>query len=260
MRIAPRPLVYATRLQLGLSRRDPQHLLVLVTTPLLSLIFMSISRSLHRQIDVSTAVVAPGLMGLWYAALDMSGVMISLDRWQGRLELLMAAPAGLAEVVFGRVLVITSIGSVTFGEAWLVASLFRGGPLPIAQPPLFIAVLALSALAMTATAALIGAFFTLSRVKYIIFSSLTYPVYILSGVLVPVTALPEWLRPVSRVIFLTYSADLLRAAGTGRPGEFGRATGVVLLILLTFVAAALSAHLMRIIVERLRENGTVHQS
>jgi ABC-2 type transport system permease protein len=43
-------------------------------------------------------------------------------------------------------------------------------------------------------------------------NSLNYPFYVLGGVMVPVSFLPGWLEPVSRAVFLSWSADLLRDA------------------------------------------------
>jgi ABC-2 type transport system permease protein len=42
-------------------------------------------------------------------------------------------------------------------------------------------------------------------------NSASYPFYVLGGILVPVSLLPAWIRPVSSVVFLSWSADLLRA-------------------------------------------------
>jgi ABC-2 type transport system permease protein len=43
-------------------------------------------------------------------------------------------------------------------------------------------------------------------------NALSGPLYLLGGVLVPVTFLPEIVQPFSRLIYLFWSADLLRAS------------------------------------------------
>jgi ABC-2 type transport system permease protein len=43
-------------------------------------------------------------------------------------------------------------------------------------------------------------------------NALAGPLYLLGGVLVPVSVLPEFVQPVSHAIFLYWSADLLRDA------------------------------------------------
>ncbi|MDQ0958585.1 MULTISPECIES: ABC transporter permease [unclassified Streptomyces] len=249
----------AARLQLAMSRRDPEHLLVLVTTPLFALIFMSIGTAAGREVTVADAVVAPGLIGLWYVSLDVAGALVSVERWQGRLELLLAAPVDPVGVIFGRVAVITTIGALTFAEAWAVASWYAHRLLTVAEPGRFLLGLVLTCLAMAATAVLVSAFFTISRVRFVILTSLSYPVYILGGVVVPPGSLPEWLRPLTTVVFLSHGSDLLRHAATGR-GDAGGPADLLLLVVLGTAAMLVGSVLMARIVTRLRRNGTVHLS
>jgi ABC-2 type transport system permease protein len=54
--------------------------------------------------------------------------------------------------------------------------------------------------------------FVLSRNLHVFQNSMSYPVYILGGVVVPLTTLPGWLQPVSKVVYLSWCADLLRSA------------------------------------------------
>ena len=49
--------------------------------------------------------------------------------------------------------------------------------------------------------------FVLARTAMLFTNALGYPFYILGGVLVPVAFLPGWLRPVSRLVFLSWSSD-----------------------------------------------------
>lgn len=255
--MSPGPLVAATRLQLALSRRDPEHLLVLVTTPLFVVIFMSIASHSGRGVTVADAVVAPGLIGLWYVSLDAAGAMVTVEGWWGRLELLMAAPVNLVAVLFGRVVVITSIGALTFAEAWLVASGYAGRFLSIGDPVLFVTGLALTCFAMVATAVMISTFFAIWRLRFVILTSLSYPVYILGGVVVPTDHLPDWLQPASLPVFLSYGSDVLRDAGSGTPGG---TADLVMLVVLGTAAMLLASVLMAKIVARLKKNGTVHLS
>jgi ABC-2 type transport system permease protein len=40
---------------------------------------------------------------------------------------------------------------------------------------------------------------------------------LLAGVIVPISLLPEWVQPFSRIVFLYWSADLLRDAVAAEP-------------------------------------------
>ncbi|GLZ31121.1 hypothetical protein Lesp02_33090 [Lentzea sp. NBRC 105346] len=50
----------------------------------------------------------------------------------------------------------------------------------------------------------------LSRNSAVYGNFLSFPIYILSGVMVPVSYLPDFLEPLSRLVFLSWSADLMR--------------------------------------------------
>jgi ABC-2 type transport system permease protein len=86
-------------------------------------------------------------------------------------------------------------------------------------------------------------------------NSLSYPFYILGGVAVPVAFMPGFLHPVSRILFLSWSADLLRASIRGAvPGWPGR---LAIIAGLGALALAAGVRLTRVVVDRARRNATV---
>lgn len=208
-------LVAAFRLQLSLTRRSPGHLMILLTTPLFSVIFLSIVTNGQRPGLLVNAVLAPGLIGLWLMSLDLAASMIEEDRWAGRTELLVASLTPMSLVVFGRIGVIALAGALTFVESWLVAVVGFGADIPIERPGVFVLAILATCFAMAGTATLLAAIFIRSRAMHVFQNALTYPFYILGGVLVPVALLPGWLEPISRLVFLSWSADLLRGAMSG---------------------------------------------
>ncbi len=80
------------------------------------------------------------------------------------------------------------------------------------HPVVFGSTLVAAAFAMSGTAVVMAAVFALARSSRIFQQSLTYPFYVLGGILVPVSFLPVWVRPFSRLVFLSWTADLLRAS------------------------------------------------
>lgn len=75
------------RLQYAESRRQPAHLMALATTPLFTAMFLSITLHAGDRRAVVYAVIAPGLINLWFLSLDLGGESVSRERWQGTLEL-----------------------------------------------------------------------------------------------------------------------------------------------------------------------------
>lgn len=244
------------RLAAQLLRRSFWQLNMLVSAPLFTLIFLAITRHAGRPDLASYAVLAPALIVLWRVALVIAGEIIDRDRANGALELLVAAPARFAGVVTGQIGAVVLLGLAGFGESWLAAWLGFGVLVPIRHPAAFLATLVATALAMAGTASMMSALFVLTRSARAFTNSLSYPFYILGGVMVPVSFLPGWLEPVSRVVFLSWSSDLLRDALSPRgvPDLLPR-LGVVLLLGLAGYAAGLA--LQRRAVDRLRRTGAV---
>lgn len=253
----PFPLAAAAfRFQLSLVRRSPGDLMVLVNTPLLTVAFLTITRHAGRPDLDGYAVLAPAVMALFNMAVMVAGEIVDVDRWLGTLELLLAAPAALPVVVLGRIGAVTVLSLGAVGEAWLVARLGFGVHLTVAHPGLFAATLLVTALATAGWATAMSGTFVLARSARTFQNTITYPFLLLGGALVPVELLPAWLRPISRLVYLSWASDLLRATLRPEPVRlFLPLAGVVLG--LGAAGFALGWWLLRRIVDLARTTGTV---
>jgi ABC-2 type transport system permease protein len=158
--------------------------------------------------------------------------------------------------VLGRVLAVTTIGLLSFVEVWLVARLLFGVWIEIEHPIAFLLTLAATAFAVSGTAVIMAAVFVLSRTPRTFQNSLSFPFYVLGGVLVPVSFLPDWLEPVSGVIFLSWSAGLLRdSLGETAIDDFAARLGVV--VLLGAIGFAVGYGLLARILHRARSEGSL---
>jgi ABC-2 type transport system permease protein len=248
--------VVGLRFQLRLSRHQPGELTPFLTVPLSSLVFIAVVLHAERPDLLANALVAPVLIGLWLLSISISASILDEERWQGTLELSMAAPVGLHSVLLGRICAVTCFGVVPIAGSWLLGWLVFGvDPLPH-HPVLFTVTLVLTGCAIAGTSTLLMALFALSRAMLTMQNFLSYPVYVVSGVLVPVQYLPDWLQPLSWTSFLYWSAALLRdCLGSGEV----RAAGPRLLAIAVLGIAGLVAGrvVMRVVSRRLRGLGTV---
>ncbi|POX64460.1 ABC transporter permease [Streptomyces sp. Ru62] len=221
----------AFRFQVSLALRTPDTVHVFVTTPLFTVVFLAISEYAGRRDLAPYAILAPVLMSLWAMALFTAGELISQERSWGTLEALVATPAPFATVLTARIFAVTTLSLASFAESWAAAFGVFGIVLPIHHPVLFAACLLTSSFAMAGTALTLSAVFVLAPSARIVQNTLSYPFYLLSGVVVPITFLPGWLRPVSHVVFLSWSADLLRGSLAPDPvtNPAGRLAAIVLL-------------------------------
>lgn len=243
----------ACRFQLVFSSRQPDTVHVLATSPLFTLVLLSIAAHSQRPDFAVSAVLAPVFMSLWTLALFTAGDIISEDRSRGVLEAIVATPARFVTVVLGRLCTVTLLSLVSVGESWLVARLFFGISLGVVHPVVFVMCLVVSALAMAGTASILSALFVLMPSARIVQNTLSYPIYLLGGLLVPVAQLPEWVRPLSHLIFLSWSADLLRSSVSGSINGWGAAVATI--AALGLAAAGVGAVLIGRILRRVRRTG-----
>jgi len=242
------------RLELRVVRANPDALIPLVTAPLFAIIFLAIVRQSGRGDLEPDALMAPVLMSLWWIALVQAGSMITADRWQAVLEPLIAAPTSLASVLVGRVAFLMCVGLLSFFEVWLAGWLIFGVSIPFEHPLELVLTLVATAFGMAGTAVAFAALFVMTRNAYTFINSASFPFYVLGGVLVPVAYLPDWIEPVSSALFLSWSADLLRAT-LKEPAvdDFWFRLGMVLVLgAITFaIGRAVLFHILR----RMRANG-----
>ena len=239
-----------------LLRRSFDEMMVLVTAPLMTLILLSITEHAGRTDLAPYAVLAPALIALWTIALFTSGEIIERERQNGSLEPLVATPVAIGSVITGQILAVTLLSLVGFAESWLAAWAAFGIVVPIVHPTAFTAALVATAFAMAGTASVMSSVFVLSRSVRAYQNSLSYPFFVLGGVMVPVTLLPGWIEPLSRAVFLSWSADLLRDSLTPEPvSNLVPRLGVILA--LGTAGFLIGLVLFRRAVDRLRRTGTI---
>ncbi|ROR73236.1 ABC transporter permease [Bogoriella caseilytica] len=203
--------------QVRQMRGNPDWFLAMFTAPLLTAVFVTIFLAADRGDLTAYGVLAPALICLFQMSLQTAGELISRERENGSLEALLAAPVPFAALLMGRIAAVTAISMVGFAESWLVGWVLTGTPVPIAHPEVFAVTVALTAVAMTGWAGVMSCVFVLARSARTFQNSLSYPFYLLGGVLVPVALLPAWAEVPSRLVFLSWSSDLLRDALTAEP-------------------------------------------
>ena len=107
---------------------------------------------------------------------------------------------------------------------------------------------------MAGTAVAFAALFVLTRNAYTFANSASFPFYVLGGVFVPVAILPGWIRPVSSAIFMSWSADLLRASlRTAAIRDFWGRLGVV--VAFGIVTFGIARALLVYVLHRMRHTG-----
>jgi len=156
-----------------------------------------------------------GMMGVWSTTLFGCGGAIAWQRWEGTLELLVNAPTRYDFILVGQ-----TFGAVAFGFYGIVATLLWGVVLfempieatyPLSLPlSLVAAIVSLGSLGM-----LIATTFVLYRHANALGNLLEYPIWLITGLLVPVATLPLWVKPISWLLAPTWGMEAIRGATIG---------------------------------------------
>jgi ABC-2 type transport system permease protein len=201
----------------------------------------------------SRVVLAAMLMAVWNATVWNGASILRLERAEGVLA------AGL----FSRrssllVLVSKSLGSCLLSVASILATVTAA--LLVLRQPIQVQRVAPAALGLlvvvasgTAMGTLLSCVFLVSRFGSQISGALMYPVFLLGGLLIPITTIPPPLRWLSWGLSLRWAMDFLMSCvgGTLDP----RALGVA--VLLTAVYAVLSVVALRRVLRSARVAGTL---
>jgi ABC-2 type transport system permease protein len=198
---------------------------------------------LRNPVDFSPLV--PGLLALslLFGTTSMEAIVITFERMTGAMERLMLYPVSTLTILAGKI-----AGGAFFGisvTTVLILGLFFIFPLNIANPLLFIASIIISSAAFSA----LGAFVSVAVKQVFEAQTLAnffrFPMIFLSGVFIPVSALPPTLRPVAHVMPLTYSVDSLKASLGYTAEILPPMASLTVLIVFTVAFLALSVKIMK---------------
>lgn len=241
-------------LELRIVRAHPDALIPLFTAPLFAIIFLAIVRQSGRHDLQPDALMAPVLMSLLWIALQHAGNLITGDRWQAVLEPLIATPTSLAAVVLGRVTALMGFGLLSFFEVWAAGELVFGVSLNFEHPLELALTILVTVFAMAGTAVAFAGLFVMTRNAYTFTNSLSFPFYLLGGVFVPVAILPGFIQPISSAIFMSWSADLVRASlKPAAIHDFWGRLGMVLL--LGTISFAIGQAVLQYVLRKMRVSG-----
>jgi ABC-2 type transport system permease protein len=198
-------------------------------------------RSGGRSGTLLYAALGAGMMGVWSSTLFGSGGMIQWQRWQGTLELGVAAPPPLVLVYLPFTLANSAIGGYSLAATVLWGRLLFGMPLHFAHPWLFVLAIPVTVLALGLFGLLLTSTFVLYRHANALSNLLEYPVWIASGLVFSVSLLPGWTRPLSWILPPYWGIQAIRNAALGGPvwGPLGMA------VLLGAISLALAAVALR---------------
>jgi len=189
--------------------------------PIFFLVFLGLPMSFASQIPVPEGIgyldfLAPGIVGMTLLfAGTMSGASVIWDKEFGFLKEVLVAPVNRFSVILGR-----SLGGMTTAiiQALIIVGIAVAMGVKLSSVPGFF----LAILVMILTCATFTGFGLIIATKLgnlegfmAIMNLIVFPIFLLSGALFPIQAMPSWLRYIMYIDPLTYGVDGLRGTLIG---------------------------------------------
>jgi ABC-2 type transport system permease protein len=210
----------------------------LLTSTVQPVIFATVAfymfKSGGRSGTLLYAALGAGMMGVWSTTLFGSGGMIQWQRWQGTLELGVAAPPSMVLVYLPFSLANAFTGMYALAATLVWGRIVFGVPLHLAHPWPFALALPTSVVGLALMGLVLASTFVLYRHANALSNLLEYPVWIASGLVFSTSILPAWTRPISWALPPYWGVLALRHAALG--GEVWRPLAMVLALGIVFGA------------------------
>lgn len=155
------------------------------------------------------------VMLMWSLVIIGSSNALENQRWLGTLELLVAAPMPFAVVIAPICVASGFVGAYGIAATLLWGRILYGIPLAIAHPFAFAVALPACVLAIGMLGLVIASTFVLYRAAFALGIGLQYPVWIASGLLVPLSTLPPFVRDIGWFLGPYWGFRGLRDAAIG---------------------------------------------
>jgi ABC-2 type transport system permease protein len=230
---------------------------MMVTAAIWPLVYATLAflmfRATHQAPSLLYAALGAAVMGIWSTTATSAGGAIQQQRWWGILEILVGAPARLILVLAPITVAIAAIGIYSIGSTLLWGRLLFGVPLHVSHPLLFVVAIPAAVLSIGLLGLVLASTFVVYRSAQNLSQALEYPIWTITGMLIPLSLLPGWVSPIAWMLAPTWGMRAVRRAALG--GDVG--TPLLVCIVLS-VAYTLIAMLLLHLFERLaRDRATL---
>ena len=163
-----------------------------------------------------SASLGATVMGIWSITTVGAADAIQRQRWAGVLELLVAAPTPFWAVLLPITIATSTIGIYALVSTLLWGRLLFGIPLELEQPLLFALSIPPTIVSIGLLGFVMASVVVRFRAGWAVGNMFEYPVWLVTGLLIPVAILPYWAEPISWLLAPTWGMKALTRLGRHR--------------------------------------------
>jgi ABC-2 type transport system permease protein len=251
--------VFATGFVLHFKNLSASPFMV-VTAAVWPLVYATLAflmfRATHQAPSLLYAALGAAVMGIWSTTATSAGGAVQQQRNWKVLELLVAAPSPLILVLAPITVAIAGIGVYSIVTTLLWGRLLFGVPFHVLHPALFLISIPAAVLSIGLLGLVLASTLVLYREASAFSQMLEYPVWMITGMLIPLSLLPGWIHPISWMLAPTWGMRAVRRAALG--GSVG--TPLLMCVLLTVVYTVLAVVLLHHFERLARDRATLSLS
>lgn len=194
------------------------------------------------------------VMGIWSITTVGAADAIQRQRWAGVLELLVAAPTPFWAVLLPITIATSTIGIYALVSTLLWGRLLFGIPLELEQPLYFALSIPPTIVSIGLLGFVMASVVVRFRAGWAVGNMFEYPVWLVTGLLIPVALLPGWAEPISWVLAPTWGMRALSDAAFvgGSP-----LVDIAMCLVLSVVYAVIGAVLLGQFLQSARRRATL---
>jgi ABC-2 type transport system permease protein len=186
------------RLHMKQASRNPFDLSGVIVWPILyATIAFYLLDAKHEPRLLLSASLGAAVMLMWSMVVVGSSGALEQQRWLGTLELLVAAPMPFAVVIAPITVASGAVGAYSLVATLTWGTLLFDVPLSIEHPLAFAVAVPAAVLAIGMLGLVMAATFVLYRAAFHLGIAMQYPMWIATGLLVPLSVLPDFVGRVA---------------------------------------------------------------
>lgn len=202
-------------------------------------------------------VLGTGMMNLWSTIVFSAANAIDRERSMGTLEIISAVPTSFQTIIFGKIVGSIIVGLLSSINGYIYIMLISGASFHIEHPMLFILNFIIVVISFVTISVMTAALFALSRQVRNLINVAEFPVFILSGLMFPLSVLPVWTRPFSYMLSPTWGVKVLRMCIGGITDMTEYYTSFTALLAITVLYLVISFILYKRMTQSFRRTGSL---